>query len=178
MARIPAPSSRGTGAPVVAVLVPDPGDLPAGERAGAAGTALAAALFPPRDPPVLVVEHAGEPHRVRRAVTASDLLVIEVPAGFPAWRRAVTRLLDVAAPLAGRAVFGLVTGGWPEAAGRAPAWLEGELRRRGASCLAPALHLPSGEPGRAGITTYCAYWRPVVPTLIGFADRGTVSAAG
>jgi hypothetical protein len=115
---------------------------------------------------------------VRRAVAVSDLLVVEVPAAFPAWRRAATRLLDVAGPLAGRAVFGLVTGGWPESAGRAPAWLEAELRRRGASCLAPTLHLASDGPaGLAGITTYCAYWRPVVPTLIGFAHRDTVPAA-
>lgn len=170
--------------PVVSVLVPDPGDLPAGAGPGRVGAAIGAALtsaFPPGDPLVLVVpEGAGGLHGVRCAVAASDLLVVAVPATFPGWRRAAVRLLDAAGPLAGRAVFALVVGGWPESAGRAPAWLEAELRRRDASWLAPVLHLASaaGPSGLAAITAYCAYWRPLVPNLIGFAHRDAVPAAG
>ncbi|MGD9987577.1 hypothetical protein [Pseudonocardia sp.] len=168
--------------PVVAVLVPDPRDVPAAAGTGTAGAALGTALtsaFPPGQRRVVVADGAGDPRGLHRAVSASDVLVVAIPVAFPGWRRAATRLLDAAGPLTGRAVFGVVTGGWPDSAERAPAWLEAELRRRGACCLAPALHLVAdGAAGLAAITAYCAHWRPLVPSLVGLARRQTLPAAG
>ncbi|WP_172457368.1 hypothetical protein [Pseudonocardia sp. N23] len=162
--------------------MPDPDDLPAGASPGTAGAAFGVALtsaFLPGDRRVLVAEAAAGPHAVRCAVAASDVLVVAITAAFPGWRRAATRLLDTAGPLAGRAAFGVVTGGWPNSAEQAPAWLETELRHRGGCCLAPALHLAAdGVAGLAAITAYCAHWRPLVPSLIGLARREALPTAG
>ncbi|ODU04546.1 MAG: hypothetical protein ABS81_09790 [Pseudonocardia sp. SCN 72-86] len=167
---------------MVSVLVPDPADVPAGASPGSAGTAFGVALtsaFPSVARQVLVADGAADPRAVRRAVAASDVLVVAIPAGFPGSRRAGTRLLDAAGPLTGRAVFAVVTGGWPNSVDRAPAWLEAELRRRGACCLAPALHLTAdGAAGLAAITAYCTHWRPLVPSLVGLARRESVPTAG
>ena len=172
---------------VVSVLVPDPGnprDATTSVTSSVAGSGVAlgsalTAAVPTGASPVPVVTAALDPHRVRRAVESSDLLVVAVPADQPGWQRAVSRLLDACGPLDGRAVFALVVGGWPEAAGRASPWVEAALRRRGATCLAPALHLAvGGSSGTAAIDTYGRYWRPVVPGLIDVARHETVPAAG
>ncbi|GEL22253.1 hypothetical protein PSU4_12070 [Pseudonocardia sulfidoxydans NBRC 16205] len=172
----------GARSPVVSVLVPDPEDVPAGAGTGTAGAAVGVALtsaLPSADRRVLVAQGGADPHALRCAVAASDVLVVAIPAAFPGWRRSAGRLLDAAGPLTGRVVFGVVTGGWPNSAQRAPAWLEAELRRRGACCLAPTLHLTAdGAAGLAAITAYCTHWRPLVPSLVGLARREPVPAAG
>ena len=182
--------------PVVSVLVPEHED-PELVRCGAA---FATGLTVPAEPDVVSGAEpviARGPRRVRAAVAASDLLVVAVRAGEPvrATRTAqvppaLRRMLDACGPLDGRVVFALVLGGWPTEAGQAPERLVAELHRRGATCLAPALHLAAGAVARFGpapqvpgdtgaaISAYCRFWRPVVPSLIDLARRDQIPAAG